>query len=225
MPTAAPASLRVIIVDDEALMRHALAVFVRSAPDMEVVGEAADGAAAVHLCAELRPDAVLMDMQMPGVDGVEATRRIHEAFPEIRVIAVTTFSSVRYVVPALRAGASAYLVKDTDPDELVAAIRDVVDGSVVISPSVTTELISSIRDGAGPTTVESLADHEQLSDRERDVVVLLGRGMSNAEIAAELHLSEATVKTHLGNVMAKWGVRDRVQTLIRAARADIVRLT
>lgn len=216
---------RVLIADDEALMRHALAVFVRNADDMEVVGEASDGASAVHLCTELRPDAVLMDMQMPGMDGVEATSRIHAAFPHVRVIAVTTFSSIGYVVPALRAGASGYLVKDTDPAELVQAIRDVMDGSCVISPSVTHELIASLREGAPAAPVEELAEHEVLSDRELEVVKLLGRGMSNAEIAAELHLAEATVKTHLGHVMAKWGARDRVQTLIRAARANIVQLT
>lgn len=206
-------------------MRHALTVFIRSAPDMEVVGEAADGASAVHVASELHPDIILMDMQMPGMDGIEATRRITDALPDVRVIAVTTFGSAQYVVPALRAGAAGYLVKDTDPPQLVAAVREVLDGSVVISPSVTTALIAAIRDGAQPTTVDALDAHETLSERELHVVQLLGRGMSNAEIAAELHLSEATVKTHLSHVMSKWGVRDRVQTLIRAARADIVRLT
>ena len=215
--------IRVLIADDEALMRNALKFFVSSAPDMEVVGEAADGVAAVHLASELQPDAVLMDMQMPRMDGVEATRAVLAASPRTRVIAVTTFSSKRYVVPALRAGASAYLVKDTEPAELVAAIRNALDGTCVLSPAVTGALVSAVRESPEPTKTVTLPPFETLSDRELDVVRLLGGGLSNAEIAGELHLSEATVKSHLGNVMAKWGVRDRVQTLIHAARAGVIR--
>ncbi len=215
--------IRVLIADDEALMRNALKFFVSSAPDMEVVGEAADGLAAVHLASELQPDAVLMDMQMPRMDGVEATRAVLEASPRTRVIAVTTFSSKRYVIPALRAGASAYLVKDTEPAELVASIREAIDGTCVLSPAVTGALVSAVRESPEPAKTVSLSPFEALSERELDVVRLLGGGLSNSEIAGELHLSEATVKTHLGNVMAKWGVRDRVQTLIHAARAGVIR--
>jgi len=215
--------IRVLIADDEALMRKALNVFVGSAPDMEVVGEAADGVAAVHLAAELQPDVVLMDIQMPRLDGVEATKGVLAASPRTRVVAVTTFSSKRYVVPALRAGASAYLVKDTEPAALVAAIRDALDGTCTLSPSVTEELVESVREAPEPSQPVAIPPLETLSERELDVVRLLGHGLSNAEIAGELHLSEATVKTHLGNVMAKWGVRDRVQTLIHAARTGIVR--
>jgi len=215
--------IRVLIADDEALMRKALNVFVGSAPDMEVVGEAADGVAAVHLAAELQPDVVLMDIQMPRLDGVEATKGVLAASPRTRVVAVTTFSSKRYVVPALRAGASAYLVKDTEPAALVAAIRDALDGTCTLSPSVTEELVESVREAPEPSQPVAIHPLETLSERELDVVRLLGHGLSNAEIAGELHLSEATVKTHLGNVMAKWGVRDRVQTLIHAARTGIVR--
>jgi len=214
---------RVLIADDEALMRKALKVFVDAAPDMEVVGEAADGIAAVHLASELQPDVVLMDIQMPRMDGVEATKGVIAASPRTRVVAVTTFSSQRYVVPALRAGASAYLVKDTEPAALVAAIRDALDGTCTLSPQVTAELVSSLRESPEPPVPVDLPEHERLSERELDVVRLLGQGLSNAEIAKELHLSEATVKTHLSNVMTKWGVRDRVQVLVRAARSGIVR--
>lgn len=216
-------SIRVLIADDEALMRTALKIFVNSADDMEVVGEAADGVAAVHLASELQPDVVLMDMQMPRMDGVEATRGVLAASPRTRVVAVTTFSSKNHVVPALRAGATAYLVKDTEPEQLVAAVREVVEGTYVLSPSVTGELVSSIRETPEPPQFVKLSAVEELSGRELDVVRMLAQGLSNSEIAKELHLSEATVKTHLGNVMAKWGVRDRVQTLIHAARAGIVR--
>ena len=216
-------STRVLIADDEALMRTALKIFIESADDMEVVGEASDGVAAVHLATELQPDVVLMDMQMPRMDGVEATKAVLAASPRTRVIAVTTFSSTSYVVPALRAGATAYLVKDTEPSALVAAVREALDGTCVLSPSVTSELVASIRETPEPSRPVKLSAVETLSERELDVVRLLGQGLSNSEIAAELHLSEATVKTHLGNVMAKWGVRDRVQTLIHAARAGIVR--
>ncbi len=216
-------AIRVLIADDEALMRKALHVFVSAAPDMEVVGEAADGVAAVHLAAELQPDVVLMDIQMPRMDGVEATKGVLAASPRTRVVAVTTFSSKRYVVPALRAGASAYLVKDTEPAALVTAIRDALEGSCTLSPSVTEELVASVREAPEPSQPVAIPPLEALSERELDVVRLLGHGLSNSEIAGELHLSEATVKTHLGNIMAKWGVRDRVQALIHAARTGIVR--
>lgn len=216
--------IRVLIADDESLMRHALSVFVNSADGMTVVGEAADGAACVQMSSALRPDVVLMDMQMPIMNGVDATLEVLAKRPETRVIALTTFTSERYLIPALRAGATAYLVKDTEPDTLIAAIRDVCEGSYVISPQVTRELVESVSKSPRAAELVPLSEDESLSVRELDIVRLLAQGHSNAEIARELYISEATVKTHLGRVMAKWNVRDRVQTLIRATRAGVVDL-
>lgn len=218
-------AIRVLIADDEALIRHALRVFIDAAPDIEVVGEASDGADAVSAARRLEPDVVVMDMQMSGMNGVEATAAIVAERPATRVLAITTFASDRFLLPVLRVGASAYLVKDTEPEELVSAIREVHDGSCVISPQVTRDLVDSVRTGAAPAGPDPLTDAESLTERELEVITLLGQGKSNAEIAGVMHVSEATVKTHLGHVMTKWGVRDRVQTLIRAVRADLIRLS
>ncbi len=215
--------IRVLIVDDESLVRSALRIFVESDAAFRVVGEAKDGSQALHAVELHRPELVLMDIQMPVMSGIEATRRIAEQFPHVRVVALTTFSSHDTVVQMLRAGASGFLVKDTDPVDIVAALREIHDGGYIVSPQITHDLVSSIRDS--PAGIDApLAPHEELTDRERDVVILLGQGHSNAEIAAALHLAEPTVKTHLSRVMAKWGVRDRVQVLIRAAQARIITL-
>ncbi|MDJ0312181.1 response regulator transcription factor [Arthrobacter sp. H35-D1] len=214
--------INVLVADDQPLMRRALMMFVNAAPGMQTVGEACDGQAAVQQCAALSPDVVLIDMQMPVMNGVEATGHIVKAHPEVRVIAVTTFSSELYLVPALRAGASGYLLKDAEPEQIVTAIRQVHGGGSVLSALVTQQLISSIRQTPAPRVGSADDSVEPLSEREEMVVCLLGRGMSNAEIAAGLHLSEATVKTHMGRIMAKWKVRDRVQVVIKAARAGLI---
>ncbi|GAA2173195.1 response regulator [Arthrobacter parietis] len=220
--------IRVLVVDDQPLMGRALKMFVNAADGMTTVGEASDGHIAVQQCVSLKPDVVLMDMQMPIMNGVEATRKIVQTSPGVRVIAVTTFSSERYLVPALRAGASGYLVKDAEPEEIIDAIRAVHDGGCVLSRNVTEALISSIRDA--PELPQELtpvapASVEALTPRETKIVQLLGQGMSNAETARELHLAEATVKTHLGRIMAKWKVRDRVQVVIFAAKNGVIHLS
>ncbi|WP_288819302.1 response regulator transcription factor [uncultured Micrococcus sp.] len=222
--------IRVLVADDQALMRTALEHFVSLADDLEVVGSASDGVEALAQAERLRPDVVLMDMQMPRMDGVEATARITEALPETSVLAITTFASEQYLVPALRAGAAGYLVKDAPPEDVVQAVRTVHAGEAAFSPAVARDLIDaatseaphSLARDAGPA--EPLAEHEQLTGRELDVVRELAQGRSNAEIARALFLGEATVKSHLGRVMDKWQVRDRVQVLLRAARAGLVEL-
>ncbi|MCG7416904.1 MULTISPECIES: response regulator [Microbacterium] len=213
--------VRALIVDDEALVRSALRVFLQGADDIVVVGEASDGDDALQLIEGSRPDVVLMDVQMPRMNGVEATTKLKARFPAVHVIALTTFSSESALIPMLRAGASGFLVKDTDPDDIVEAVRQARDGEYVLSRRVTSQLVSSVLESPPLTSVQ-LGASEQLTPRERDVVELLAQGKSNAEIAKALFLSEATVKAHLGQVMAKWGVRDRVQALIRAVQAGIV---
>ncbi len=212
-----------LIADDEALVRHALRVFVDRGADMEVVGEASDGIEAVDAVASLGPDVVLMDLQMPRMGGIDAIRQIASDHPDVRVIAVTTFSSERHVSPALRAGASGYLVKDTEPTAILAAIRDVHRGQSIISPQVWEKLAESLRSDpesgsrSGPVP-------EPLTERELSIVRHLAQGKSNAEIAQDLFLAEPTVKSNLARAMQKWGTRDRVQTLIYAVSNNIVEL-
>lgn len=214
-------SIRVIIVDDESLVRAALRVFLESSEDFELVGEAENGADAVTLVRAVRPDVVLMDVQMPTMDGIEATRRLTQEFPGIKIVALTTFSAERVIVPMLSAGASGYLVKDTSPDRILDAARLAFEGGYVLSPRVAKELISSVESNeAAPA--RALGRDEELTEREHEVVALLAQGMSNAEIAAAMYVSEATVKSHLGRITAKWGVRDRIQVLIRAAQLRLV---
>lgn len=218
--------IRVLVADDQQLMRTALEHFVSLAEDMEVVGGAQDGQEALEQARALRPDVVIMDMQMPRMDGVEATAAITAELCETSVLAITTFSSEQYLVPALRAGAAGYLVKDAPPAEVVEAVRRVHAGEAAFSAAVAQDLIAAATSteerGAGPAA--PLAPHEELTARELDVVRELAQGRSNAEIAQALFLGEATVKSHMGRVMEKWQVRDRVQVLLRAARAGLVEL-
>ena len=217
--------IRVVVADDQALMRTALEHFVAQAEDLEVVGSAEDGVQALEAARTLAPDVVLMDMQMPRMDGVEATARISAEAPGVRVLAITTFSSEQYLVPALRAGAAGYLVKDAPPAEVVDAIRRVHAGDAVFSARVAADLVEAVTaapEHAAPCPAEPLAPHERLTERELDVVRELAKGASNAEIAGAPFLAEATMKSHIGKVLDKWQVRDRVQILIRAARAGLV---
>ena len=217
-------SIRVMIVDDESLVRAALRVFLESSEGFELVGEAENGADAITRVRETRPDVVLMDVQMPIMDGIEATGRLIKEFPGLKIVALTTFSAERVIVPMLSAGASGYLVKDTSPDRILDAARLAYEGGYVLSPRVAKELISSVQSNE-PAHPRSVGRDEELTDRELEVVTLLAQGMSNAEIAATLFVSEATVKSHLGRITAKWGVRDRIQVLIRATQLRLVTIS
>lgn len=213
-------TLTVVVVDDQPLVRAGLAALLSLEPDLEVVGEAADGAAGVDLCRTLRPDVVLMDVRMPVLDGVAATRRIVEERLPTRVLVLTTFDLDEHVYDALRAGAAGFLLKDADREELVRAVRVVAAGDAVLAPSATRRLIAEVarRPGRGPVG----AALDTLTSRERDVLLLVARGASNEEVAAQLHLGEATVRTHVSSVLAKLGVRNRVQAVVAAYEGGLV---
>lgn len=204
--------IRVIIVDDDPLVRSALSLMLGGQPDLAVVGEAADGRAGVALARELVPDVVLMDIRMPVLDGLAATRLLHDDPAPPRVIVLTTFDADDYVVGALAAGADGFLLKDTPPAEIVAALRKVADGDPMLSPSVTRTLIERVRSGS-PDNRASDAQHrlDRLTERELDVALAVGRGLSNAEIAGELFLSVPTVKGHVSKLFEKLETTNRVQ--------------
>jgi len=211
--------IRVLVVDDDPLVRSALGLMLGGRSDVTVVGEAADGREGVTLAATLRPDVVLMDIRMPRLDGLDATRELHAQPDPPRVIVLTTFDADDHVVRALAAGADGFLLKDTPPADILAAIRRVVDGDPMLSPSVTRTLIDRLRSeqddtGATDRIAEAGLRLMPLTDRERDVALAVGRGLSNAEIAAELHLSVATVKAHVSRLFDKLRVTNRVQIAI-----------
>jgi DNA-binding NarL/FixJ family response regulator len=213
--------IRVLLVDDQELMRMGFRMVLGAQPDIDVVGEAGDGEQAVALAAELRPDVVLMDVRMPVLDGVEATRRITE--PGLaKVLVMTTFDLDEYALSALRNGASGFLLKDTQPADLVSSLRAVASGDAVVSPSVTRRLLDRFL-GPGGGEPRDPAVLDVLTDREREVLVLIAKGLSNTEIAGRLFLSEATVKTHVGRILAKLDVRDRVQAVVLAYETGLVR--
>jgi DNA-binding NarL/FixJ family response regulator len=216
----------VLIADDQPLQRMGFRMLIEGTPGLTPAGEAEHGAEAVRLAAELRPDVVLMDIRMPGMDGLEATRRITATGGRTRVLIVTTFDLDEYAYDGLRAGASGFLLKDARPEELVAGIRAVASGDAIVAPSLTRRLLNAYAHQVlAPAGAAVPADPRlrTLSEREREVLVAIGRGWTNAEIAERLHLTESTVKKHVGRVLAKIGARDRIQAVITAYDAGLVR--
>jgi DNA-binding NarL/FixJ family response regulator len=219
-------AIRVLLVDDQPLLRMGFTLVLQDEDDLVVVGEASDGAEAVAQVAALRPDVVLMDVRMPGTNGIEATRQIVASGSDARVLILTTFDLDEYAFAALREGASGFLLKDARPGDLIAAIRSVASGDAVISPRVTRrmlELFSGEMPGVGQTA-PAAADPklESLTAREREVLLAVAEGLSNAEVAERLFLSEATVKTHVGRILTKLEVRDRVQAVVLAYRSGLI---
>jgi DNA-binding NarL/FixJ family response regulator len=215
-------SVRVLIADDQALVRGGFRMILEAKEDMEVVGEAGDGAEAVALVDELQPDVVLMDVRMPGVDGIEATRRIAASGSSARIVILTTYDVDEYVFAALRAGASGFLLKDVRPPELTEAIRIVARGDALLAPGVTRRLLDRFA-GVLPDDAARPADLDELTDREVEVLRFVALALSNAEIASRLVLTEATVKTHVSSVLRKLGLRDRVQAVVFAYDVGLVR--
>lgn len=220
-------TIRVVVADDQRLIRAGFATLVASAPDLIVVGEAVDGADAVRIARSTSPDVVLMDIRMPGTDGLSATELITSDpdLHEVRILVLTTFEADEYVVAALRAGASGFLGKGVEPDELISAIRVVASGESLLSPRATSALIGrflSRPHDASPDAVKATLD--VLTDREREVVAWVGHGLSNDDIAATLHLSPLTVKTHVSRAMSKLKARDRAQLVVQAYQSGLVRV-
>jgi len=216
--------IRVLLADDQSLVRMGFRMILEAETDITVVGEAGDGAAAVSMTAALRPDVVLMDVRMPGVDGIDATAAITAAGGPAKVLILTTYDLDRYVYAGLRVGASGFLLKDAPPADLLAAIRTVADGAAVLAPSTTRRLIDRfvplLPDPERTTRRDSLL--KALTDREREVFQLLARGRSNREIASELFLSESTIKIHVGRILAKLNLRDRVQAVVLAYESGLI---
>jgi DNA-binding NarL/FixJ family response regulator len=220
--------ISVLLADDQPLLRRGFRMILEAEDGVTVAGEAGDGAEAVELAHRIQPDVVLMDIRMPGTDGIEATRRITAAEPGVRVLVLTTFDLDEYAFGALQAGASGFLLKDVRPHELVAAVRTVASGDAVVSPRVTRRLLEEyaqqlpLADGAGDQA-DRYPKLASLTEREREVLAVVAQGLSNTEIAASLFVSETTVKSHVGRILAKLGLRDRVQIVVLAYESGLVR--
>jgi DNA-binding NarL/FixJ family response regulator len=214
--------IRVLLADDQALVRGGLQMILAAQPDIEVVGEAENGREAIDLTNRLLPDVILMDVRMPVLDGLEATRRLVELGTTARILVLTTFDLDEYVYAAIRAGASGFLLKDVRPSQLVDAIRVVADGEALLAPAVTKRLLERFA-ATLPTPEERAPALATLTDRERDVLGLIASGLSNSEIAERLFLGETTVKTHVSSLLKKLGLRDRVQAVVLAYEAGLVR--
>ncbi len=215
--------IRVLLADDQALVRAGFRALLDAQEDIEVVGEAGDGEQALRLATELTPDIVLMDIRMPGIDGLAATRKIaaDDRLAGTRVVILTTFGLDEYIFEAIRSGASGFLVKDTEPEQLIQAVRVVAGGEALLSPNITRRLIEEF--AAHTTEPQPVGDLEKLTDREREVMALVARGLTNEEIAGRLFVSPATAKTHVSRAMMKLGARDRAQLVVIAYQSGLVR--
>jgi DNA-binding NarL/FixJ family response regulator len=223
--------ISVLLADDQPLLRRGFRMILEAEQGLTVAGEAGDGAEAVEVACRVKPDVVLMDIRMPGTDGIEATRRITAAEPGVRVLVLTTFDLDEYAFGALRAGASGFLLKDVRPHELVAAVRTVASGDAVVSPRVTRRLLEEYAQqlpvggsaGGDADPASRFPQLSSLTEREREVLAVVAQGLSNTEIAASLFVSETTVKSHVGRILAKLGLRDRVQIVVLAYESGLVR--
>ena len=215
-------SIRVLVVDDQELVRAGFVKLLEPEADLRVVGEAADGTDAVEAAARARPDVVLMDIRMPRLDGIEATRRIRAQAHAPRVLVLTTYDLDEYVFDALKAGASGFLLKDAPADQLIAGIRVVADGDALLAPSITRRLIEEFARRPTPPP-EGPVELAELTAREREILALVARGLTNSEIAGHLVLGQSTVKTHVGNILTKLGLRDRVQAVVLAYETGLIR--
>ncbi|MET9155787.1 response regulator transcription factor [Streptomyces griseoflavus] len=219
----------VLIADDQPLQRFGFRMLLESQDDLTVLGEASNGGEAVRMAAELHPDVVLMDIRMPGMDGIEATRRVVASGGRTRVLILTTFDLDEYAHAGLRAGASGFLIKDAQPEELLSGIRSVATGDAVVAPSLTRRLLDAyahhLPSGSGTAVLAPEVDPRlsSLTEREREILTVIGQGWTNTEIAGRLHLAESTVKTHVGRILAKTGSRDRIQAVILAYDTGLVK--
>jgi DNA-binding NarL/FixJ family response regulator len=214
--------IRILLVDDQRLMREGLRILLEMEAGLQIVGEAENGQAALEAYAELRPDAVLMDVRMPGMDGVEATWRLRERWPEARVIILTTFDDDEYVFEGLRAGARGYLLKDVSGHDLAEAVRTVATGGALIEPSVARKVVAEFARMAPPARVPDAGLAEPLSDREREILQLMAQGLNNREIADRLALAQGTVKNYVTTILQKLGARDRTQAALRARELGLI---
>ncbi len=217
-------TIRVLLVDDQPLLRTGFRMILSAEPELAIVGEAGDGASGVEAARKLKPDVVLMDIRMPGMDGIQATRALAGPGVEdpIKVLILTTFGLDEYVVEALRAGASGFLLKDSPPEDLVEAIKIVAAGDALLAPSITRRLLDRVATRLPPATDAAIPALSELTERELEVLKLVARGLSNAEIAEKLVVSETTIKTHVSRVLAKLDLRDRVQAVILAYESGLV---
>ncbi|MBX9397503.1 response regulator transcription factor [Streptomyces sp. TRM72054] len=216
-------TIRVLIADDQQMVRQGFTVLLNAQPDIDVIGQAVDGLDAVAKVADLTPDVVLMDIRMPELGGIEATRRITAATPQIKVLVLTTFDLDEYVYEALRAGASGFLLKDASADQLAEAVRVVAAGDALLAPGITRRLIAEFSRLEGPPRAPLKERVGDLTERETEVLALIARGLSNAEIAQHLVVAEQTVKTHVGRILVKLGLRDRTQAAVFAYESGLVR--